>query len=298
MNEKILDFIKKRPEVVAAYGYGSGVFKQAGYTSKDKPQIDLIIVVDDLKKWHKENMKLNKKDYSFIGKLFFRLASPKALKGKTGITYISNIEENGSVFKYGTIEAKDLKKNLSTWKSFYLPGRFQKNVYTIIENKEITELIEKNRENALLVSSFLQPDEEASKKDLLVTLCGLSYLGDTRMKHFEDPKKVLNIVEGSFDKFNNIYKFDRSYLKPKNEEFEIDKKEIRENLTDLPSELVEYINPYLNEDDALIREKIEKYFEKTNKKESASQTIKGVGTNGIVRSINYAIEKAKKGRKR
>lgn len=295
MNESILEFIKKRPEVIAAYGYGSGVFKQSGYTSKDKAQIDLILVVDDLKKWHKENMKLNKKDYSLIGKLFFKYGRIKKLKGKTGITYVSNIEENGNTFKYGTIEAKDLKKYLETWESFYLPGRFQKNIYPIIENDEITKLIEKNRENALLLSSYLQQDEEVTKKDLLVTLCGLSYLGDTRMKFAENPRKVLNIVEGSFDKFDKIYKFDRSYLKPiYAEEFEIDKKEVRENLTDLPSELVEYITPYLNEDDEVIKKKIIEYFTNMNKKESSTQTIKGVWTNGVVRSVNYAAQKVGK----
>ena len=77
MVNKIREFIERRPEVVACYGYGSGMFKQSGYTSKDKPQIDLILVVDDLKKWHLENMKLNKKDYSLLGKVFFKYASEK-----------------------------------------------------------------------------------------------------------------------------------------------------------------------------------------------------------------------------
>ena len=294
MNENILEFVKKRPEVVAAYGYGSGVFKQNGYTSKDKPQIDLILVVEDLKKWHLENIKSNPKDYSFIGKNFFKYGKIDSLKGKTGITYLSNIEENGSVFKYGTIEAKDLKKYLETWKSFYLPGRFQKNVYTIVENKEITDLIEKNRDSALLLSTFLQKEDEVSKKDLLVTLCGLSYLGDTRMKFAENPKKVLNIVEGSFDAFNRIYKFDRTYLKPKETTFIIDKEEVREQLTSLPSELVNYITPYLKEDDEIVRNKIIEYFTNINKKESSTQTIKGIYTNGVVRSVNYAAHKVGK----
>ena len=294
MNEKILEFVKKRPEVVAAYGYGSGVFKQSGYTSKDKTQIDLILVVDDLKKWHLENMKTNPKDYSFIGKKFFKYGSIKSLKGKTGITYVSNILENGNIFKYGTIEAKDLEKNLSTWKSFYLPGRFQKNIYPIIENEEITKLIEKNREQALLLSSYLQTKEEVSKKDLLVTLCGLSYLGDTRMKFAENPRKVLNIVEGSFDKFDKIYKFDRSYLRPKDNEYVLDREKLRSELTNLPSELVEYITPYLGEDDEVIKEKIIEYFTNINKKESGSQTIKGIYTNGIIRSVNYAASKVGK----
>ena len=294
MNENVIKFVKNRPEVVAAYGYGSGIFKQSGYNDKDKPQIDLIFVVEDLKKWHKENMKANPKDYSFIGKNFFKYGKINSLKGKTGITYVSNIEENGNVFKYGTIEAKDLKNNLSTWKSFYLPGRFQKNVYTIVENKEITELIEKNREQALLLSSFLQSKDEVTKKDLLVTLCGLSYLGDTRMKFAENPRKVLNIVEGSFDTFDKIYKFDRSYLKAKETSFIIDKDEVRENLTNLPSELVSYITPYLKEDDEVVKNKIIEYFTNMNKKESSTQTFKGVWTNGVVRSVNYAAHKVGK----
>ena len=113
-NLEIEKFIKKRPEVKAAYGYGSGIFKQSGYTDKDKPQIDLILVVDNLKDWHLKNIKLNPKDYSLTGKVFFKNANESKLKGNTGITYLSNIEENNLVFKYGTIELKDLEKYLIT----------------------------------------------------------------------------------------------------------------------------------------------------------------------------------------
>ena len=126
MKNEILKFINKRPKVKGAYGYGSGVFKQSGYTEKDKPQIDLILVVDNLKEWHNENMKLNSKDYSLTGKMYFKTKSNSKLKDITGITYLSNIEEDGKVFKYVTIEEKDLLKYLETWESFYLPGRFQK----------------------------------------------------------------------------------------------------------------------------------------------------------------------------
>lgn len=294
MNKGILEFVNKRPKVVAAYGYGSGIFKQSGYSSKDKPQIDLILVVDDLRKWHLENMKLNKKDYSFIGKNFFKHGNIDKLKGSTGITYVSNISENGNVFKYGTIEKRDLTNYLETWKSFYLPGRFQKNVYPIVDNKEIDTLIDKNRENALLLSAYLEEKEETTKKDLLVTICGLSYLGDTRMKFAENPRKVLNIVEGSFDAFNKIYKFDKDYLKVKQDVVMIDKEKVKEELVNLPDELLEYINPYLNESDEVIRAKVFEYFTNLNKMESSTQTIKGIKTNGITRSISYASKKVLK----
>ena len=286
MIDKIEEFIKKRPEVIAAYGYGSGIFKQSGYTKNDKPQIDLIFVVDDLRKWHLENMKLNKKDYSLIGKAFFKKGKLSKLKGTTGITYVSNIKENGNIFKYGTIEEKDLIENLNTWKSFYMPGRFQKTIYPIKESESLKEAIKHNREKALFISKCLQTREEVSNKDIYVTLCSLSYLGDTRMKFAENPRKVLNIVEGSFDELNKIYNVESKVI--------LDREKLREDLVNLPNELLEYINDCLDSDDTIIRQKIIDYFTELNKKESSKQTIKGIYTNGICRSINYASKKLTK----
>ena len=294
MNKDIEEFIKKRPGVIAAYGYGSGIFKQSGYTDKDKPQIDLILVVENLKKWHEENFKLNKKDYSLTGKVFFKNASIKKLKGNTGITYVSNIEENGSVFKYGTIEEKDLLHYLDTWESFYLPGRFQKTIYPIKETETLKEKIEINREKALLLAAYLENKDKVTKKELLVTLCSLSYLGDTRMKFAENPRKVLNIVEGSFDVFDRLYKFDREYFNVKEDYIILDKTKVKEGLSTLPIGLYNYIKDDLNKDDNVIREKIFKYFTELNKSESTKQTIKGIYTNGLTRSIKYASKKITK----
>ena len=298
MVDDIKKFLDKRPEVVAAYGYGSGVFKQSGYTSKDKPQIDLILVVENLKEWHLENMKLNKSDYSMLGKVFFKHSSLRKLKGRAGITYISNIVENGSVYKFGTIEEKDLLENLKTWKSFYLPGRFQKTICPIIENEEIKKAIEVNREQALLVASYLVGRQKVTKKDLYVMLCGLSYFGDTRMKFAENPRKVLNIVEGSFEEYSNIYKLNKDYLKVDGDEVTIDQDKIKSRITELPSALVEHLGDNIPEDYSGVRERVFEYFEKVNKKESLQQTIKGIYTNGVFRSIDYAYKKVMKKFKR
>lgn len=294
MIENVEKFIKKRPEVKAAYGYGSGMFKQAGYTDKDKPQIDLIFVVDDLKAWHKANFKLNRKDYSLIGKVFFKYAKISTLKGPTGITYVSNIEEDGNVFKYGTIEEKDLINNMDTWCSFYMPGRFEKTIYPIKETDELNEAIKRNRKNALLVSTYLQNKNEVTKKELLVTLCGLSYLGDTRMGIAENPNKVSNIVEGSFNEFNNIYNFDTNYMKTDGDNLIIDREMLKEELATLPKGLLEYIADTLDGDDEITKKRIIDYFKKLNHDESKKQTVKGIWTNGIVRSIKYASKKLAK----
>lgn len=291
--QNIKKFVMNRPKVVAAYGYGSGVFKQSGYTDKDKPQIDLILVVDDLKKWHLENMKKNPRDYSFAGKLFFKYASVSKLKGLTGITYLSNIKEDGSIYKYGTIEKNDLVSYLETWNSFYLPGRFQKRILPIIDSKEIEVANEKNRNAVLLVALLTLPMNRNKLIDVYTGICGLSYLGDTRMKFAENPRKVLNIVEGSYDSLNEIYGKECPYFKIlKDEKIEIAREKIIKDISLLPSGLLEYLE---NEKDLqVVREKIISYFTELNKKESSKQTLKGLFTNGIIRSIQYASKKVMK----
>ena len=291
--QNIKKFVMNRPKVVAAYGYGSGIFKQSGYTDKDKPQIDLILVVDDLKKWHLENMKKNPGDYSFTGKLFFKYSSVSKLKGLTGITYLSNIKEDGSIYKYGTIEKNDLVSYLETWNSFYLPGRFQKRILPIIDSKEIEVANEKNRNAVLLVALLTLPMNRNKLIDVYTGICGLSYLGDTRMKFAENPRKVLNIVEGSYDSLNEIYGKECPYFKIlKDEKIEIAREKIIKDISLLPSGLLEYLE---NEKDLqVVRDKIISYFTELNKKESSKQTLKGLFTNGIIRSIQYASKKVMK----
>ena len=280
MKDFIKEFLNERPEVVAAFGYGSGVFKQLGYDSKEKPQIDLILILNDMKLWHKENIKKNPKDYSFIGRNFFLNSSLDEIKGITGITYQSNIEYKGHLFKYGIIEYGDFVRHMQTWDSFYVPGRFQKPILTIKSNNFIDELILQNRRNACKVGLLCLNNKDL--KDLYLTICNLSYSGDTRMKVAENPKKVDNIVGASYDKFNEMYNFNDLYQKNGERiEYEID-------IDELPSSLEKYIK------DDKTKEKVMEYLSDLNRKESSLQTMKGIKTNGIIKSLRYGLAKVLK----
>lgn len=294
--EQIKSFIEKRPKVEGAYGYGSGIFRQSGYTKRDRPQIDLILVVDDLKEWHKENMMRNPHDYSFIGKLFFKHASIDRIKGCTGIVYFSNIIENGLVYKYGTIEESDLLIHLEKWDSFYVPGRFQKKILTVVEDPVITRSNEENRKNVLCTALLTLPVDKNRLIDVYTQICGLSYLGDTRMKFAENPRKVLNIVEGSYDSFEEIYPLANPYCVLNDDgTISIDRVNLLDAIPNLPDSLVEYIRDTISDGDLIvIKNKILEYFTNINKKESIRQTLKGICTNGVVRSIKYASKKIMK----
>lgn len=291
--EEIKHFIEKRPKIKGAYGYGSGVFKQDGYTKKDKPQIDLILVVENLKDWHLQNIKLNPRDYSFTGKRFFKNAPVSKIKKSTGIAYLSNIEEDGKVYKYGTIEEKDLMRYLETWESFYLPGRFQKPNLPIIQDKKLTKLIEKNREQALLTALFFLNKEKCDLVELYTALCCLSYLGDTRMKFAENPHKVANIVKGSYDYFKETYGTSNEYFTTdKKENVTVKISKLQKAINSLPKSLLDYIGD--TEDLEEVKNKIIEYFTNLNKNESSEQTLKGISTNGVIRSVKYASQKVLK----
>ena len=67
------------------------------------------------------------------------------------------------------------------------------------------------------------------------------------------------------------------------------------DIDNLPSELYSYIKEEIASGDIdLIRQRILDYFTNLNKKESTSQTLKGIYSNGLIRSIKYASSKVLK----
>lgn len=284
IKDKLKLFAVCRPHVIAAYGYGSGVFKQQGYEENDHPQLDLILVVDDIVKFHKENMEQNPNDYSFIGKVFYNISSKETIKGMNGVTYQSHIEELGSTFKYGVVEFDDLEHQLLTWENFYLPGRFQKPILEVIGNRRLSSAIEENRNYALMTALQFMHDGN-TLTDLYEKIVSLSYIGDTRMEHFENPNKIKNIVAASFEELDKIYN--------KKAYFNVEDDKITLNYDAISKEyLPAYLAHHLLGRDRL--QGIEEYLTMKNQEESINQTIHGLKTNGIVRSTDYAFEKVKK----
>lgn len=299
--EVLEEFVGERPEVVGAYGYGSGVFLQSNYHGK-KPQNDLILIVEDLKKWHTDNLTINKEDYSLIGKVYLSVASIKRIKGLNKITYVSNIKSNGEVFKYGVIEEKDFIRGLNSWENIFLAGRFHKPTLELKSNKKLSNAILKDRESALIVACLLSP-ARTSLRDLYIKLCGLSYYGDTRMAFAENPNKVQNIVYGNFEYLEEIYSAIGSkypFLERKDDILIIDHDAIIDNVELLPPSLLSFLIVNCTDITDLIqvRKNIFKFFRQKNAEESMYQTVSSIKTNGIVRSVPYALSKVSKRFKR
>ena len=291
----VRNFVENRPNANGAYGYGSGVFRQAGYDKGD-PQIDLIFLVDDLKDWHSENLERNRGDYSLLGRLHVNNSSSSKLKGYNGITYYSQIFEEGYRFKYGVMEERDFLDELSSWRNFFVAGRFQKPVMEIKGNIQEKEVIERNRKHAFLVTALLAP-RTISKKNFLKLLCGLSYKGTMRMNFAENPHKVENIVNGSYGKLLDMYAFDTDYVYvTDDDELIINEPLLLKHIKELPIGLLVYLyrNGYNFKSIADVRKGIKNFLYEHNKNEEIHQSIDGIKTNGIVRSVPYLLAKVKK----
>ena len=305
IRDRIIKFIGTLPEVVSVKAYGSSIAYQSGYKENEKKQVDLIVIVDDIKKFYEENLKKNKYMYKLTPRIYFKNASSKGLKKAAGICYTTDINYGVDTYKMGVIEKKDVLDDLLNWKTFYIAGRFQKEMFTALSNEEIEKANEINKKNALTIALLLLRKEDPTLLDLYEQICSLSYMGDSR-KSFkaEDPNKIKKLASGSKEHFNKEFRDKTNLITVnKDEKIKIDYDKVFNSIKYLPDELKERIDEktsgkYGKENIDDIRVVIEEYLTTIIKKSSLGQTKKGILTTGPKNSIAYALRKLKKGRKK
>ena len=278
------EIIASKDGIVAAFGYGSSFFHQAGYNEKTVKSMDFIFVVDDLKEWFKNDISKNSECYTDNSKKRLLKLRTKKLKGKTGIIY--NVVRNTDVkYKFGVIEKEDFLNHLSTWDSFYVTGRMQKPVYTFKSTEEIDEAINKNRKNVLIATLAILNKKEVTLNEMFNELCSLSYIGDIRFI-IENPNKVSNIVKGSLENLVSIYSKYSEYIKIDGENVLVNLDKVISDIKLLPN------NVKINNKN--ISNSLYKHIKRINFKESICQPLKGLKVTGIKDSLSYLKEKAKK----
>lgn len=306
IRERIIKFIDTLPKTVSVKAYGSSIAYQSGYKENEKKQVDLIVIVDDIKKFYEENLKKNKYMYKLTPQIYFKYASSTRLRKHAAICYTTHIDYGDDTYKMGVIEKKDVLDDLLNWKTFYIAGRFQKEMFTAIADKEIEQANEINKRNALTTALLLLDKENPTLDDLYQKICSLSYMGDNRNKlKAEDPNKIKKLASGSKDHFDKEYK-DKTDLFTVNKDntIKINYKKLFKAMKELPTALYERIEASIdtklsNEDNLdSIRESIKGYLTEIIKSSSHGQTMKGILTTGPKNSLVYALAKLKKGRKK
>ncbi|SCU99210.1 LAME_0G02278g1_1 [Lachancea meyersii CBS 8951] len=258
-----------------AFGYGSGVFQQSGYSkSQDMPQIDIIFGVSHPDHFHSLNVRQNPHHYSSLRFFGSKFISQFQEVG-AGVYFNPFVDINGQVVKYGVVSMDTLLKDLATWNSFYLAGRLQKPVKVLKNDLSVQYWNQLNLKAAATLAKHLIQKDSSKPLDefeFYKKITALSYAGDVRYNlGAENPDKVKNIVEKNFVQFQDYYR-------------PIYKDVIVNNSHYLPQ--------------GFTLENSIDLLEKRIFRNSTLQTVKGVFTAGITKSIRYAWAKRLKAMKR
>jgi len=215
--------------LVHCFGYGSGVFSQS--LSKDKSaagsagMLDLILVVDDTREFHRANLQRFPHHYASL----LRYGGPDLVTKiqRQGIPWLRDAhvlfhvvdeDENNNLpkMKYGVIDREDLERDLTEWDSLYLAGRLHKPTLPVVANdNNLLEAQTKNLRAATAAALLLWPSSSSTNtaavpwSSLYRQIAALSYTGDFRMQMGgEDPQKLDKLVQapGQLQRFQDLYR--------------------------------------------------------------------------------------------
>ena len=279
--------LKRLPSCKMLLGYGSGVFRQAGYTNQ-ADMVDVLALVsrksaylDDLK-----NAGFVSPSSNMMGKL----SNPE-------IVYFADISISHKVrVKLGVVEYDKCLSRLRDWEdSFYIAGRLQKPIQ-ILYSSDISTLQffhdaqAVNHRFAIIAALLaLPPKHTYSLSDLYTSLVGLSYLGDIRVGIAENPKKIPNILTGQYDLLHGIYsKYLSEFGVLKDDSFQCNLS-ANELWDKLPVNFQRRSIHLSDSSQSLIST-----LSVINQGESLHQAIVGVGTTGPLKSLKYLLAKLSK----
>ncbi|KAJ2701954.1 Mitochondrial translocator assembly and maintenance protein 41 [Coemansia sp. IMI 203386] len=189
-----------------AFAYGSGVYKQAGYGEASKPMVDLIFGVSHPDHWHALNISQNRSHYSFMGTLGSHAVSYVQDRLGAGVYYNPFIEINGIMVKYGVVSMETLSSDLLNWDTLYLAGRMHKPTLTLRRDPLMRISKQVNLTHAVRAALLMLPKNFTSD-ELFQAIASISFAGDFRMKiGGENPQKVRNIVEAQMPLFKSRYR--------------------------------------------------------------------------------------------
>lgn len=298
--------LRKLPPVRYAFGYGSGVMKQANAKIGEQPMIDAILVVDNPIQWHRENLqRSNGNHYSFLRFMGANTIAKVQQRG-AGVYFNPFVEVDGKQFKYGVISTTECLADLTEWYSLYVAGRLHKPVSVAKDDPVLSQAVRTNR-NAALHAALLVMDngvdakQRFTERDLYESITRLSYNGDIRMKlRAENPNKVRNIVLGQRDQFRSVYEplwRQHPHLRVTGDSYQAEGLVFeypfgsRQSKAWAFSQLPFSLQYGLSADTRRLDVELEKRFSHIVGRSSVQQTLKGVLTAGPLRSLRYAAAK-------
>ncbi|XP_057660884.1 phosphatidate cytidylyltransferase, mitochondrial [Diorhabda carinulata] len=191
--------------ITFCFAYGSGVKKQLQNASSDN-MIDLIFCVNNPSRWHESNIEKNPSDYSGLKYFGHNFVSHCQQNFGAKVYFNTLVPINDFYIKYGVVSTTDLETDLLEWSDLYLAGRLHKPVEIIEKplSAELETALQLNLQSAVHAALLILP-ENFTEFEFYHTISNLSYNGDFRMTFGENKNKVENIVRPQLTNFRNLY---------------------------------------------------------------------------------------------
>lgn len=306
--QRLLEQSLPLDDIVHCFAYGSGVFSQQ--TNATTNVVDLIVVVRDAYQFHRTNLLQNPAHYAGSPLMWCRdpASSITSFQRHTfefngwlrNPKFYFNLCENN--LKYGVVQKEDFLEDLREWKYLYGAGRCHKPVMTFLDqDDEITEAKENVNLSGALAAALLSSETSTlSCMELFTRIAGLSYAGDPRMQMgAEDPNKVQNLVQGpgQFQRFSKLYQLSIDKLENQGIAHRSSDKDMNQQIEWDPSSRARDILwnsipfPVALQQTGALNERLKS----TVAAAARYQSMKGLITAGLGKSLTYAARKLSKG---
>ncbi|KAI0345813.1 Mmp37-domain-containing protein [Trametopsis cervina] len=318
-----------------AFAYGSGVFEQDGYGSangKDgegregdgngKPMLDFMFAVTHASHWHSINMNQFPSHYPLYTRMLGSDFVARVQDVGPGVYFNTFVPMKGVTIKYGVTTVDNLCSDLLNWNTLYLAGRMHKPIRIIKDDARVRLTQQVNLTSAARTALLTLP-ASFSETELFARIAGFSYAGDVRMVlPGENRGKVGNIVRKQGAQFKELYH--RLVvalpgvhwpLHADRIEQDVSPEARAKHLRKLPSALLNRVTQHYADSNLPGREKDEavywarmagdEFMSRTLDSEirdivrrpSTVQSLKGIVSAGMGKSVRYAAEKVGKWRK-
>ncbi|KAF5369318.1 hypothetical protein D9758_002729 [Tetrapyrgos nigripes] len=194
-----------------AFAYGSGVFEQAGYSQTkdprdpDSPMLDFMFAVTHPDHFHSINMHQHPSHYTLHARLFGSDYVSRVQALGPGVWFNAYVPMKGVTIKYGVTTVDNLCSDLLNWKSLYLAGRMHKPLRIIKDDARVRLTQQVNLTSAVRAALLSLPSE-FEERELFERITGISYTGDPRMVlPAENRGKIGNIVRNQQPQFRELY---------------------------------------------------------------------------------------------
>jgi hypothetical protein len=184
--------------------------KRFKFKKVEKPLIDTIFVCENKADWNRENFKVNKSHYPLISKLLsVELVNFFSRRGAK-IHFNQYKTEGGELIRYGIVDWKDFKLDLTKWKYLTISTYMHKPVEVLVDSQEVIPIQKTNLMSAVAVGALLNWAENGeeyaivSENSFYEKIMEIPVVKDSYFKIFDD--KVIKFdVRDLIDEFRDIY---------------------------------------------------------------------------------------------